>query len=201
MKNKKDQNEPELMLPECACSFCGFTEEETLEIHAARDVLIILRDKMTALELINAIHALSEIASGLTVDLAKACGICNHCGDEGPELCKGINECDESCASLHGCDDGPVEWVANCSLCHDLLDESQNIHIPDYILESAGIPKGTKLEAYADGGNGEITVVEAERQSGITDVPPSILAILAQSGVCLAELDELIMQEAIIYGS
>ena len=200
MKTKKNQNEPEMMLPECACSLCGFTEEDTLEIHAARDVLVILKDKMTVMELVNAIHALSEIASGLTVDLAKACGICNNCDDEGPELCKSINDCDETCASFHGCNNGPVEWVANCSLCRDLLDESQNIHIPDYVLEAAGIPRGTKLEAYAGEDSKEITVVEAERQCSITDIPPGILTVLVQSGVCLAELDELIMQEAIVYG-
>ena len=34
----------------------------------------------------------------------------------------------------------------------------------------------------------------------ITDVPPGIVAILAKSGVCLAELDELIMLEEIVYG-
>lgn len=200
MKTKKNQTEPEMILPESACNFCGFTEEETLEIHAAKDVLVILKDKMTVMELVNAIHALSEIASGLSVDLAKACGTCNNCDDEGLELCKSINDCDETCASFHGCNDGPAEWVANCSLCRDLLDESQNVHIPDYVLEAAGIPKGTKLEAYAEGGSREITVVEAERQSGINDIPPGILTVLAQSGVCLAELDELIMQEAIVYG-
>jgi len=48
--------------------------------------------------------------------------------------------------------------------------------------------------------SGEITVTEADIQQDITDVPPGILAVLAQSGMCLAELDELIMQEEIIYG-
>ncbi len=55
-------------------------------------------------------------------------------------------------------------------------------------------------DAYSDEDSGEITVTEADIQQDITDVPPGILAVLAQSGMCLAELDELIMQEEIIYG-
>lgn len=196
---KKMKNYPEIALPECVCELCGFTGEETLELHAAEDALVVLKDEMTALELVHAISALSEIASELTVALAKACGVCNNCGDQNPEPCE---RCDnsEACAFLNGCKDGPPEWVANCSLCRDLLDESQNIRIPDYVLEEAGIPKGAKLEAYADEESGEITVTEAENQCGITDVPPGILAVLTQSGICLAELDELIMLEEIIYG-
>ena len=91
--------------------------------------------------------------------------------------------------------------MAGCSLCHDLLDESQSICIPGYLLEESGIPADAKLEAYTDEDSGEITVVEADVQQDITDVPPGILTVLAQSGVCLAELDELIMQDSVIYGN
>lgn len=72
-------------------------------------------------------------------------------------------------------------------LCHDLLDESQSIHIPDYLLEEAGIPTDAKLEAYADEDSGEITVAMADIQQDITDVPPFILPVMAQSGICLAK--------------
>ena len=43
-------------------------------------------------------------------------------------------------------------------------------------------------------------VTEADIQRDINDVPPGILSVLAASGVCLAELDELIMLERIIHG-
>lgn len=181
MKNKK--NHHPIMLPKCAFELCSFTGEETLEFHAAEDVLVILKNKMTAMELIHAIDVISEIASELTVALAKACGVCDNCGDE-------------SC----GGKDGPAQWVANCSLCHDLLDDSQNIHLPDYVLEEVGIPKDAKLEAYIDGDSGEITVVESDIQQDISDVPPGILSVLTQSGICIAALDELIMLEEIVYG-
>ncbi|MEG2745313.1 MAG: hypothetical protein RR913_06565, partial [Oscillospiraceae bacterium] len=48
---------------------------------------------------------------------------------------------------------------------------------------------------------GEVTVVEAGIQHDITDVPPDVLALLMDTGVCLAELDECIMREDIIYGN
>ena len=197
MKNKKNQSD--LTLPEGTCEVCGFTSKDSLELHSSEGILIILKDRMTAIELVRIIETLSEAASELTVTLARACGICNKCGDKNPGPCE---NCDgnEVCAFLNGCKDGPTEWVANCSLCQDLLNDSQDVRIPDYVLEDAGIPKDAKLEAYADEDSGEITVTKAEDRWDITDVPPGLLMVLAQSGVCLAELDELIMLEEIVYG-
>ena len=177
---KKNQM-PQIGLPADACEQSGFTDKDTLELHAGQNALVFMKDKMTALEVANAIQSLSALAADLTVVLASACGLCDNCG--------------EGCA-----DDCPAGCVSACSLCHDLLDESQTVRIPGYLLEEAGIPADAKLEAYTDEDSGEITVVEADIQQDITDVPPGILAVLAQSGVCLAELDELIMLEEIVYG-
>ena len=178
---KKNQM-PQIGLPADACEQSGFTDKDTLELHAGQNALVFMKDKMTALEVANAIQSLSALAADLTVVLASACGLCDNCG--------------EGCA-----DDCPAGCVSACSLCHDLLDESQTVRIPGYLLEEAGIPADAKLEAYTDEDSGEITVVEADIQQDITDVPPGILAVLAQSGVCLAELDELIMLDSIIYGN
>ena len=177
---KKNQL-PQIGLPADACEQSGFTDKDTLELHTGPNALVFLKDKMTVLEVINAIQSLSALAADLTVVLASACGLCSNCGE--------------------GCEDGcPAGWIAGCSLCHDLLDESQSIRIPCYLLEESGILADAKLEAYTDEDSGEITVVEADVQQDITDVPPGILSVLAQSGVCLAELDELIMLEEIVYG-
>jgi hypothetical protein len=177
---KKNQM-PQIGLPADACERSGFTEKDTLELHAGQNALVFLKDKMTALEVANAIQSLSSLASDLTVVLAAACGLCDNC----------VEGCEDDC---------PPRCVSACSLCHDLLDESQTVRIPGYLLEEAGIPADAKLDAYSDEDSGEITVTEADIQQDITDVPPGILAVLAQSGMCLAELDELIMQEEIIYG-
>jgi hypothetical protein len=182
MKNNKTQ--PEILLPERACELCGFDSGDALELHVGEDVLVILKNQMTAMELIHVISMISEMSTDLTVALAKACGRCNNCDDEDDGT--GQND--------------PAKWVERCSLCGDLLDGSQNIQIPGYLLEEAGISSGAKLEASADRDIGKITVTEAENQYDISDVPPGILNVLAQSGICLAELDELIMAEDIIYG-
>ena len=177
---KKNQL-PQIGLPADACEQSGFTDKDTLELHTGPNALVFLKDKMTVLEVINAIQSLSALAADLTVVIASACGLCSNCGE--------------------GCEDGcPAGWIAGCSLCHDLLDESQSIRITGYLLEESGILADAKLEAYTDEDSGEITVVEADVQQDITDVPPGILSVLAQSGVCLAELDELIMLEEIVYG-
>lgn len=177
---KKNQL-PQIGLPADACEQSGFTDKDTLELHTGPNALVFLKDKMTVLEVINAIQSLSALAADLTVVLASACGLCSNCGE--------------------GCEDGcPAGWIAGCSLCHDLLNESQSIRITGYLLEESGILADAKLEAYTDEDSGEITVVEADVQQDITDVPPGILSVLAQSGVCLAELDELIMLEEIVYG-
>lgn len=174
-------------------------EATELDIAINDDVCVIHKAQMTALEVSEVITALTTIASDLTVVLAAACGFCDNCGDENPVTCA---DCTGSaaCAQLNGCKDTPADWVANCSLCRGLMDESQKIRLPDYVLEDAGIPKGAKLEAFADD-EGEIVVTEAEYQKDINDVSPGIISVLVASGICLAELDELIMDEEIVYGA
>lgn len=175
-------------------------ESGALDIAVGDEVCVIHKAQMTALELAQVIDSLSTIASDLTVALAAACGQCDNCGDANPEICADCKD-NEVCALLNGCKDTPADWVRNCSLCQGPFDKSLQIFIPDYLLGEAGIPKGAKLDAYADEDSGEIVVVEADCQLDITDVPEGVLAVLSAAGVCLAELDELIMLEEIVYGA
>ena len=189
MKKNQKKSEQTLQIPVEIQRHCRFADVQSLAAVAAEGVCVIHKGKLTALELSRVIAALSELASDMTVRLAGACGICDNCGEEAPGA---GTECRR--------DHNPARWVADCSLCRDLLDESQSIRLPDFLLEEAGIPRGAKLEAYTDEDSGEITVAEADIQQDISGVPPAILSVLAQSGVCLAELDELIMREEIVYG-
>lgn len=186
---KNNQTMPQISIPADTCKLSGFTDKDALELYAAKGVLVFLKEQMKALEVANAIESLSALASDLTVLLASACGICNNCGKDTAD-----------CADCNEWQNNPAAWVQNCSLCHDLLDENQRIHIPDYLLEEAGILADAKLEACTDEDSGEIMVTEADIQQDINDVPAGILSVLAASGVCLAELDELIMLERIIHG-
>ena len=90
---KKNQM-PQIGLPADACERSGFTEKDTLELHAGQNALVFLKDKMTALEVANAIQSLSSLASDLTVVLAAACGLCDNCG-EGCE-----DDCPAGCVPL-----------------------------------------------------------------------------------------------------
>lgn len=174
----------------------SLADAEVMDVITGDNVCVIVNGEMTVLELVKVIDTLSALATDLTVILAQACGFCDNCGDD--------HNCNDSknrkvCAAAD-CQDIPERWVAQCELCQSLLDGSGDIRVPDYILEEAGIPADAKLEAYADEDSGEITVVEADIQEDITDVPSGILAILASTGICLAKLDELIMLEEVVYG-
>ncbi|HHV75595.1 MAG TPA: hypothetical protein GXX41_13355, partial [Thermoanaerobacterium sp.] len=56
---------PQIGLPADACRMSGFTDKDTLELHAAEGALVFMKDKMTALEVAKAIQSLSTIASSL----------------------------------------------------------------------------------------------------------------------------------------
>ena len=124
MKNNQKKNEQTLQIPIDVQQRCGFADAETLAVTAAEGVCVIHKGEMTALELIRVIAALSELASDMTVHLAGACGLCNNCEDENPEA-----------SEKGGCNHNPAEWVADCSLCRDLLDENQDIRLFDRDLD------------------------------------------------------------------
>lgn len=200
MKKEKSKDLAELDCFSAMVEGANLEDADCLEITSKDDVCLVFKSEMTALELASVIDTLSNLASDLTVMLAQACGFCDHCGEtHTAEDCEG-QQCSDACAMLNGCKETPAEGVMHCALCQGLIDGSGDIRVPEYILEEAGIPTDVKLEAYADEDSGVVTVVKADLQQNITDVPPAIVAILAKSGVCLAELDELIMLEEIVYG-
>lgn len=186
-KNQKKKTAEQDILEEMLDG-TSLADAGVMDVITGDNVCVIVNGEMTMLELVKVIDTLSALASDLTVILAQACGFCDNCGD--------VYNCKDS----DDWQDTPKRWAAQCELCQSLLDGSGDIHIPDYVLEEAGIPTDAKLEAYADGDSGEITVVEADVQEDITDVPSGILAILASAGICLAKLDELIMLEEVVYG-
>ncbi|WP_320928365.1 hypothetical protein [Hungatella sp.] len=198
-KNQKTNNYPQITIPKAAFDLCEFTAADSLELHSGHSAIVLIKEKMTALELIEAAEMLREMASDLMVELAKACGLCDNCGEGNPQPCPDCQG-DAVCAMLNGCKDSPTDCVSHCDLCGELLDESQRVQIPAYILEDADIPLGTKLEALYDEENDEIIVTESEIQQDISDVPENVIEILMMGGVCLASLDELIMTGEIVYG-
>ena len=55
-------------------AMAGFPETETAEVHVGEDAIVVLKRRMTGMELIRAARQLHELSVKLNVHLAKACG-------------------------------------------------------------------------------------------------------------------------------
>ena len=98
-----------------------------------------------------------------------------------------------------------VHLAGICGRCHDCsycdrFEEYDEIIVPDYLLEEAGIPKDAKLCACTEEDSGEIIVMKADYDYDIADVPKFVIDIFEMSGICIRELEEKIMMEDIVYG-
>lgn len=98
-----------------------------------------------------------------------------------------------------------VHLAGICGRCHDCsycerFEEYDEIIVPDYLLEEAGIPKDAKLCACTEEDSGEIIVMKADYDYDIADVPKFVIDIFEMSGICIRELEERIMTEDIVYG-
>ena len=98
-----------------------------------------------------------------------------------------------------------VHLAGICGRCHDCsycerFEEFNEIIVPDYLLEEAGIPKDAKLCACTEEDSGEIIVMQADYDYDIADVPKFVIDIFEMSGICIRELEERIMTEDIVYG-
>lgn len=192
---KGNKNIFNIGFPAQACEKSCLSGKDTLELYADKGVFIFIKNKMTALELANTMNSLSSFAADLGLILANACGVCNNCGDD-------VEGCDDftDCCDCEECKNNPAELVKNCSLCRDLLDENQIVKIPDCIREKAGISVDAKLEAFTGEDSGKIIVTKADNQQDINDVPRDIINMLVGTGICIAELNDLILEDRIVYG-
>ena len=98
-----------------------------------------------------------------------------------------------------------VHLAGICGRCHDCsycerFEKFDEIIVPDYLLEEAGIPKDAKLCACTEEDSGEIIVMQADYDYDIADVPKFVIDIFEMSGICIRELEEKIMMEDIVYG-
>lgn len=140
-----------------------------LELHTLPNAAVLISGEMEAMELIRTAESLNELASKLLLQLARACGPCNHLDDDAP------------CPALCGA-------------------EAPDILVPAWARDEADIPRDAKLTCEVDEDSGEIRVTEADYEYDLTDVPLRILEFLGDNGVCLAALEECLMDERIVYG-
>lgn len=78
----------------------------------------------------------------------------------------------------------------------DELMQEFDLSVPEWALETAGIPKDAKLECWADRENGEIVLAKADFTHNVTDVPLPILQFFADYGYSLHELNERLIAES-----
>lgn len=75
------------------------------------------------------------------------------------------------------------------------------VSIPDHVLEEAGLDPDCKLVCTVEQGSGEVRVVEADHSFDLTDLQPDLVDILRERKVCLANLEEKLIREEVIYGA
>ena len=127
---KEETINPLTEIPDEIVATCEFDVESGLALSVAPGVLVLRNKKMTAMNLVNAITTFSALGADLTAKLAKACGFCDNCGEIG----KGT----------------PASWSAECDLCAELLAIKNDIRVPDYLRDEAGITSKAKLTAKTD---------------------------------------------------
>lgn len=136
----------------------GFESSGKVELHASEDTLVVLKQRMTAMELVRAARSLQKLATDLHVHLARVCGHCD------------------------GCDGG---------------DE---VELPDYLREEAGIPEKAKLCASVDEGEHSVTISEADYDYDLRDVPEEVLEMFRDAEICVGELEERLILGDVVYG-
>ena len=84
MKFVKETTSKGLQIPTAAMKLSGFESSGKVELHASEDTLVVLKQRMTAMELVRAARSLQKLATDLHVHLARVCGHCDGCDGECP---------------------------------------------------------------------------------------------------------------------
>ena len=84
MKFNKQLSNGGLFLPSAALKISGFEDSGQVEIHALKNTAVIMKQQMTAMELIQALDSLNQLFINLSFHLAKTCGACSGCEGECP---------------------------------------------------------------------------------------------------------------------
>lgn len=167
MKFVKEMTCKGIHIPAAALKLCGFEPESKLEIHTSENALVVLKGRMTAMELLQAAQHLQDLTVDLHVHLGKVCGPCDGCGED-------------------GC---PYEDM-----------DGDDIDLPEYLREEAGIPEGAKLCAWVDEEEKTVTIGAADHDHDLRDVPPHVLEMFAATGMCVGELEERLILGDCVYG-
>ena len=141
-------------------------------IAASKDGAVILtRSKMTAMEYVKLLTELTAHVGQMLLTLRDTCGHCDECDED---------EC--------ACRDLPIEELIRPA-----------VTVPDWAREEADISPDAKLDCHVDEGSGVITVCETFYDHDLSDIPAELLEALRKSGCCLSALEDMLMDDDVIY--
>ena len=151
--------------------------DDSLSLCAGENTLVVVPERMTALQAAHTIAVLTEFTSELLDAVKDACGTC---GEQ--------REAEGECPYTDFCeaDKCPYEGATG-----------PEVELSDAARKQMGIPLGAKLQLLPDEGKG--LVVPADYKHDLTDVPEEVRALLDLLGVCPGELDDLIRNEEEIW--
>ena len=174
MKFVREISNEGIKIPQVAVQIAKMEVGSNTDLCVSEGTMILLKRKMTAMDLIKTSQYLHEVASELIVHLATACGTCGDCEECGP-----CDDCEEHCSF------------------NELDDKS--ISLPDHLRDEAGFPEGAKLCAFPDKRNGVVIISAVEYEHDLSDVPELVIEMLANSGTAICALEEHLMKGDVIY--
>ena len=92
MKFVKGTTKKKLVIPNTVMELSGFERGETVELHALTDTVVVLKKRMTAMEMVNTVDALQRLTVELVRELAETCGACEDCGGGDPAWARAATE-------------------------------------------------------------------------------------------------------------
>lgn len=152
MKFEKNATIKGAFIPRSALALSGFAEDESAALHALPGAIVLLKKRMTAMDLLTAMDSLSKLSTDLTTELFKLCGPCDNCQGEGcpyedvdgpidlPDYLReeaGIPKDAKLCAEVNEGEKSVTIYAADHQ--HDLSDVPENLWP---LLESLGICLG-----------------------------------------------------------
>ena len=173
MKHKND-----LVIDHQALKLCRLDPSRKLTYLIGENTLVVLPERMTALEAVNTVNMLTAFTTELIELLRDACGSCEEQMEQEEGCCPFGGVCDP--------DECPYEDM-----------DGPEVELSDAARRAMGIPLDAKLQFFPDEGEG--LVCAADYRHDITDVPEDILPLLEMAGICTGKLDELIMNEKEIW--
>ena len=174
MKFEKETTLNGALIPRSALKMSQIGEREEIELHTLPNALVVLKKRMTAAELLQAVDSLAQLSTQLIAYLSEVCGTCDRCGEE----------CDEEDGEAFVCPHAGEDYI-------DLTDSMR---------EEAGFSPDDKLCVSPGPKPGIAVIAAVQHKHDLRDLSPELLCLLSGTGVCLAELEDWLISEDIIYG-